>query len=252
MVSETGIVSNVVAESKQYLKTKLPTLAQTSSEYLRKVVLIFPIFALGFGGFLATLFLTLMVFIYAGQSLVNYIRSFINLFPGDSRPIVRRYMTEIDRNLQSFLKGQVTVILIISVISIVVYSIIGVPFALVVGILAGLCNAIPTFGPYIGGAFAVLSMLMGLAAGNFVLVDFLVRVAVVLGAIAGIQALDNSLISPKVMGSAVDVDPLLIMFGVIVGAVVLGFWGVILAIPIIVVIKSVRTVSNELRAPAPE
>jgi predicted PurR-regulated permease PerM len=152
-----------------------------------------------------------MVFIYAGQSLVNYIRSFINLFPGDSRPIVRRYMTEIDRNLQSFLKGQVTVILIISVISIVVYSIIGVPFALVVGILAGLCNAIPTFGPYIGGAFAVLSMLMGLAAGNFVLVDFLVRVAVVLGAIAGIQALDNSLISPKVMGSAVDVDPLLIM-----------------------------------------
>jgi predicted PurR-regulated permease PerM len=252
MVSETGIVSNVVAESKQYLKTKLPTLAQTSSEYLRKVVLIFPSFALGFGGFLATLFLTLMVFIYAGQSLVNYIRSFINLFPGDSRPIVRRYMTEIDRNLQSFLKGQVTVILIISVISIVVYSIIGVPFALVVGILAGLCNAIPTFGPYIGGAFAVLSMLMGLAAGNFVLVDFLVRVAVVLGAIAGIQALDNSLISPKVMGSAVDVDPLLIMFGVIVGAVVLGFWGVILAIPIIVVIKSVRTVSNELRAPTPE
>lgn len=252
MVSETGIVSNVVAESKQYLKTKLPTLAQTGSQYLGKFVLGFPSFALGLGGFLATLFLTLMVFVYAGQSLVNYIRSFVKLFPEHNRPIARRYMAEIDRNLQSFLKGQVTVILVISIISIVVYSIIGVPFALVVGILAGVCNAIPTFGPYIGGAFALLSMLMGLAAGNFELVEFLVRIAVVLGAIAGIQALDNSLISPKVMGSAVDVDPLLIMFGVIVGAVVLGFWGVILAIPIIVVIKSVRTVSNELRSPTPE
>ena len=252
MVSETGIISNVVAESKQYLKTKLPTLAQTGSEYLGKFVLSFPSFALGLGGFLATLFLTLMVFVYAGQSLVNYIRSFVKLFPEHNRPIARRYMSEIDRNLQSFLKGQVTVIFVISIISIVVYSIIGVPFALVVGILAGLCNAIPTFGPYIGGAFALLSMLMGLAAGNFELVEFLVRIAVVLGAIAGIQALDNSLISPKVMGSAVDVDPLLIMFGVIVGAVVLGFWGVILAIPIIVVIKSVRTVSNEFRSPTPE
>ena len=156
MVSETGIVSNVVAELKQYLRTKLPTLAQTSSEYLGKVVMIFPSFALGFGSFLATLFLTLMVFVYAGQSLVNYIRSFIKLFPEGNRPTVRRYMSEIDQNLQSFLKGQVTVILIISVISIVVYSIIGVPFALVVGILAGVCNAIPTFGPYIGGAFALL------------------------------------------------------------------------------------------------
>ncbi len=249
MVSETGIVSNVVDQSKQYLKTKLPTFAQTGSEVLGKFLLGFPSFALGLGGFLATLFLTLMVFVYAGQSLVNYIRSFIKLFPEHNRPIARRYMAEIDRNLQSFLKGQVTVIFVISVISIAVYSIIGVPFALVVGILAGVCNAIPTFGPYIGGAFALLSMLMGLAAGNFELVEFLVRIAVVLGAIAGIQALDNSLISPRVMGSAVDVDPLLIMFGVIVGAVVLGFWGVILAIPIIVVIKSVRTVSNELRPP---
>ncbi|MDE0301034.1 MAG: AI-2E family transporter [Candidatus Poribacteria bacterium] len=252
MVSDTGLISGMVAELKRYLKTKLPTLAQAASQYLGKFVFGLPTFALGFGGFLATLFLTLMVFVYAGQSLVNYIRSFIKLFPEHNRPIARRYMAEIDRNLQSFLKGQVTVVCVISIISVVVYSIVGVPFALVVGILAGICNAIPTFGPYIGGAFALLSMLMGLAAGNFELVEFLVRIAVVLGAIAGIQALDNSLISPKVMGSAVDVDPLLIMFGVIVGAVVLGFWGVILAIPIIVVIKSVRTVSNEFRSPTPE
>ena len=120
------------------------------------------------------------------------------------------------------------------------------PFALAIGVLAGICNAIPTFGPFIGGGFAYVAMLMGLAAGDFGIVDFLVRSAFVLGAILGIQMLDNSLISPKIMSTAVDVDPLLIMFAVIVGAAVLGFWGVLLAIPIIVVVKSVIAVSQSV------
>jgi predicted PurR-regulated permease PerM len=188
-----------------------------------------------------------MVFIYASQSLRNYVRNFINLFPESSRNTVKLYLTEIDQNMQSFLKGQVTVILIVSIISITVYSLIGVPFALVVGLLAGLCNAIPTFGPFIGGGFAVLSLLTGFAGGYFDISGFLIRLVVLLGAILGIQTIDNSFISPKVMSSAVDVDPLLIMFGVIVGASILGFWGVLLAIPIIVVIKSVLTVSREVR-----
>jgi predicted PurR-regulated permease PerM len=239
---------------QKYLTTELPTLAQTGSEFVGKlvgaVVRHLSSIAIGFGGFLTTAFLTLMVLIYASQSFSRYVQNFINLFPDDTRDAVRLYLTEINQNMESFLRGQVTVILIISIISIAVYSIIGVPFALVVGLLAGVCNAIPTFGPFIGGAFAVLSLLMGFAAGDFETVDFLIRVAVLLGAIFGIQTIDNSLISPKVMSSAVDVDPLLIMFGVIIGASILGFWGVLLAIPIIVVIKSALTVSKEIRAQA--
>ena len=147
--------------------------------------------------------------------------------------------------MHQFLKGQFTVIVIITIISCIVYRLIGVPFALLVGILAGICNAIPTFGPFIGGGFAYIAMLMGLAAGEFRdPISFAIRCLCVLGAILGIQAIDNSLISPKVMSNAVDVDPLLIMFSVIVGASILGFWGVLLAIPIIVVIKSVITVSK--------
>ena len=148
--------------------------------------------------------------------------------------------------MEAFLRGQVVVILVSSLISIVVYSIIGVPFALVVGLMAGISNAIPTFGPFFGGVFAMLALLMGFAAGNFLLVGFLIRVVAIICAILGIQAIDNSLISPRIMSNAVDVDPLLIMFGVIVGASIFGFWGVILAIPVIVVLKSIVTVSKEL------
>ena len=234
----------IVQQVKTYLTERIPTIAQTSGEAVREGVQFAGSIAFGFGGFLATVSLAFIVFVYASQSFDNYFRSFIMLVPERHRETVKIYLREIDRNLQQFLKGQVAVIAMVSVISCIAYSIIGVPFALVIGLLAGICNAIPTFGPFIGGGFAYVAMIMGLAAGDFGIVDFLIRSAFVLGAILGIQMLDNSLISPKIMSSAVDVDPLLIMFAVIVGASVLGFWGVLLAIPIIVVVKSVIAVSQ--------
>lgn len=235
----------IVEQAKSYLTERIPTIAQTGGEVVKEGIQFASSIAFGFGGFLATVSLALIVFVYANQSFDNYFRSFLTLMPETHRDIAKAYLREIDKNLQEFLKGLVTVITIVSIISSIAYSIIGVPFALVIGVLAGICNAIPTFGPFIGGAFAFVAMLMGLAAGDFGTLDFLVRCAFVLGAILGIQAIDNSLISPKIMSDAIDVDPLLIMFAVIVGAAVLGFWGVLLAIPTIVVIKSVVAVSDD-------
>ena len=234
----------IVEQVKSYLTERIPTIAQTGGEAIKEGLQFTGSIAFGFGGFLATVLLTLIIFVYANQSFDNYFRSFLTLVPETHRDPAKAYLREIDKNLQEFLKGLVTVIVIVSIISCIAYSIIGVPFALVIGIIAGICNAIPTFGPFIGGAFAFVAMLMGLAAGDFEISAFLIRCAFVLGAILGIQAIDNSIISPKIMSGAIDVDPLLIMFAVMVGAAVLGFWGVLLAIPTIVVIKSVIAVSE--------
>ena len=252
-INEKGVTHTyrdepIVEQARTYLTERIPAIAQTGGEAVKWISGFVGSIAFGFGGFLVTLLLSFVVFVYANQSFDNYFRSFISLLPEQRRDTVKSYLREIDKNLQQFLKGQVTVIAIISAISCIAYSIIGLPFALVVGILAGVCNAIPTFGPFIGGSFALLAMLMGLAAGDFGVIDFLVRSAVVVAVALGVQTLDNSLVSPKVMSDAVDVDPLLIMFGVIVGATVLGFWGVLLAIPIIVVIKSIIAVSRTLAA----
>ena len=238
----------IVEQAKSYLTERIPTIAQTGGEAVKEGFQFASSIAFGFGGFVATVALALIVFVYANQSFDNYFRGFLTLVPEMHRDTAKAYLREIDQNLQGFLKGLVTVIAIVSIISSIAYSIIGVPFALVIGLLAGICNAIPTFGPFIGGGFAYIAMLMGLAAGDFEMSDFFVRCAFVLGIILGIQAIDNSFISPKIMSDAVDVDPLLIMFAVIVGAAVLGFWGVLLAIPIIVVIKSVIAVSQEKKS----
>ncbi len=237
--------SEIVMQIQEYITEKIPGWTASGGAFVRWLSGLAGSIAFQFGGFIATLFLAFIVFVYASQGFDKYTRGFISLVPEKHQETAMAYLREIDRNMHQFLKGQFIVIVIISIISCIVYHIIGVPFALLVGILAGLCNAIPTFGPFIGGGFAYIALLMGFAAGEFPgTFDFPIRCILVLGAILGIQTIDNSLISPNVMSSAVDVDPLLIMFAVIVGASILGFWGVLLAIPIIVVIKSIITVSK--------
>ena len=234
-----------VKQLQAYLTEKIPGWTASGSAFIRWLSGLAGSIAFQFGGFIATLFLAFIVFVYASQGFDKYFHGFISLIPEKHQETTKAYFKEIDNNMHQFLKGQFTVIVIITIISCIVYRLIGVPFALLVGILAGICNAIPTFGPFIGGGFAYIAMLMGLAAGEFRdPISFAIRCLCVLGAILGIQAIDNSLISPKVMSNAVDVDPLLIMFSVIVGASILGFWGVLLAIPIIVVIKSIIAVSR--------
>lgn len=248
ILKENGILayrdSEIVKQFQEYLTKRIPGWTASGGAFVKWLSGLAGSIAFQFGGLLATVFLAFIVFVYASQGFDKYFRGFISLVPEKHRETAMAYLREIDRNMHQFLKGQFIVIVIISIISCIVYRIIGVPFALLVGILAGLCNAIPTFGPFIGGGFAYIAMLMGLAASEFDSLGFLVRCVFVLGAILGIQAIDNSLISPKVMSNAVDVDPLLIMFAVIVGASILGFWGVLLAIPIIVVIKSIVAVSK--------
>ena len=149
--------------------------------------------------------------------------------------------------MRAFLRGQLTVIIAVSVLSIIVYSLIGVPFALVVGILAGICNLIPNFGPVLGGVIAIFALIVGLAAGEYGFTSFLIRSAFTIGGVFGIQFIDNSLISPRVMSGAIEVEPLMVMFAVLLFVSLVGIWGALLAIPAIVVIKAVVKVSREIR-----
>lgn len=239
--------TDVIGKATLYIQKKLAEITATATSLLTKILSFLGSTMGTVAGIVATAFLTLIVFVYAVKSFDSYMMRFCNLFPEDKRAVVMRYASEIDNNMKLFLRGQFAVIAIISAISTIVYGIIGVPFFLFIGILAGICNAIPTVGPVIGGILAFIAVLAGYASEPYAAKWFLIRGLLVLGAIFGIQAIDNSMISPRIMSKAVDVDPLLIMFGIFIGTVIFGFWGVLLAIPSIVIIKSFIKVSRELR-----
>lgn len=234
--------------AEQYVTERIPDIAKRGSEFATSVLNGLSKVLSGAIGTAATGVLAIMVFAYAIGGFRQYMRRFVGLFPLRHQDSMRQYLVEIDTNMKLFLRGQLLVITLVGLLSMIVYGVIGVPFAILVGLLAGICNAIPTFGPYIGGLIAVLALLMGWVSGNYTSAIFLGKLVMTFAGMFGVQMVDNSLISPRVMSSAVDVDPLLIMFSVIVGAALIGFWGVLLAIPAIVVIKSVIQVSRHLRA----
>lgn len=240
-------IQDAIGKLKFYVREKFPAIAERASETFVNILGYLSSGLIGTMGQLSTLFFTFIVFVYSIQSLQSNAGKILNLFPENKRKIIIRYIREIDKGMRAFLKGQVVVIIIISIISVIVYSIMKVPFALLVGLLAGFCNAIPTVGPIIGGALAVFSSFLGFLAGDQSVTGFFIQVALIVVVAFAIQLIDNSFVSPKILSRALDVHPLIVMFAVLLSASLLGIWGAFLAIPGIIVFKCVIKVAGELR-----
>lgn len=142
-----------------------------------------------------------------------------------------RILGELDKVWSGFLRGQVLLALIIGVVTTVALTILGVRSALVLGILAGLLEVVPTIGPIIAMVPAVfIALFQGSANWAIEPTIFAVIVAITY---FGIQQLENHIIVPNVLGASVNLPPVLILAGTIVGASLAGVLGVFLAAPVI-------------------
>jgi predicted PurR-regulated permease PerM len=123
-------------------------------------------------------------------------------------------------------------------------------WAAAIGAIAGLANAIPFLGPLIGLIIGLLYAVMSEEINPILpfINDYNLLPAIV-AAVALVQLLDNAIFQPYILGSAVDLHPLAVILGVIGGALLFGFAGMLLAIPVIMVIKVVvTTFFRQLRA----
>ncbi len=140
---------------------------------------------------------------------------------------VERLTDKIEEKLGAWLRGQVTLSLIIGTLVYIILFVLGIPFALPLAILAGLLEVVPTIGPIISAIPAVLA--------GFLISPF---VALLVGlSFFVIQQLENSLIVPQVMRRAVGLNPLVVILAVAIGGKILGIAGALLAVPITVVIQ---------------
>jgi predicted PurR-regulated permease PerM len=135
----------------------------------------------------------------------------------------------------AYLRGQVILGLVIGVVVAVVLAILGVNNALALGVLSGVLEFLPVLGPVIGAGAAVLVALFqsgnpfGLAPWAYALV--------VLGAMFAIQQLENNLLVPRIVGDALDLHPIAVMVGVLMGASLAGLLGAVLAAPVVATLK---------------
>jgi predicted PurR-regulated permease PerM len=228
------------------LQKKIPSLADSVSQIIGSILGRLSAGIVGTFGKISSVFFIIIVFVYALQSLKSHVKNLVNVFPENQRERITRYLREIEYDMRAFLKGQLSAMVIISIISIIGFSIIRLPFALLVGLLAGLLNAIPTIGPVITGVIAVLATLTGFAAGDYGLSGLFVHALLAVGVTFGVQTLDNAFISTRIMSKVVEMHPLVVMFAVLFAASLAGVWGALLTIPVLVIIKGIINVRKQI------
>lgn len=151
------------------------------------------------------------------------------LVPGRYRPFVVEVAGEVDEILGEFIRGQLLVMFALVVLYAVGYSIVGVPLAIGIGVVAGLLSFIP----YVGGAIA-LGMALMMSLLHWQGWGQLVGVGVVYGVI---QLLESFVITPKIVGDKVGLPAVWVLFALLVGGELFGFLGVLLALPAAAVAK---------------
>jgi predicted PurR-regulated permease PerM len=132
----------------------------------------------------------------------------------------------------NFLRGQLTLMLIIGVVIWIGGSLLGVPFALLMGVIAGLLELIPSVGPTLAAIPAVLLALV-LGSTYLPIENNLVFALIVVAFYVLVQLIENQFVVPHVMGEAVDLPPLIVLIGALAGATAFGILGALLATPVI-------------------
>ena len=161
--------------------------------------------------------------IFAVARPAPLVNGFVVLFPAGRRERVREILEKMYKNVQRWFLGQLASMTIIGLLFTIALFFIGVPFALLLGILSGLLAFIPFVGPAIS---VIPPILLALAQEP-------ISALWVLLAYAGVQFVEGNIVQPVVMSRAVSLHPVIIVFALLIMGTLFGFIGVLLAIPLV-------------------
>lgn len=177
-------------------------------------------------GMIANFFIAILLALYLAAEPKIYINGLSKLFPVDSRPRFFQVTDEIGETLRWWLIGKSGSMLVIGILTWIGLSILGVPLALTLGLIAGLLSFIPNFGPILSAIPALL----------FAFIESPITAVYVAGLYIGVQLIESNLVTPWIERQTVELPPALtIIFQIILG-VLTGGLGLVLATPILAVV----------------
>ena len=161
----------------------------------------------------------------------NVRRQILGLFPAKRRDKVLTIIDELDGVIGGFIRGQLIDGAIVGLMIFVMLMATHVPYALLIGIAAGLLNFIPYAGAVIGFVPSVILALAYNGPGNALLVALLFAV---------IQQIDGNFVAPKVLKDNVGLSPLYIILAILIGSELFGLAGTFLAVPVAAMLRVLR------------
>lgn len=240
-----GIIAPpLVTQTADFIE-KLPQIVSTINEYLRFHDI--PIENLSTGvasqiqeiagniisistAIFSSIFGVLTLFVFTFYLLLEW-KSFVRLlaspFSGKHEKKIIGIVSKVEDGLGLWVRGQITLSLIVGILTFVGLTILGIPYALPLGLIAAIFEIVPIIGPIIASIPAILvgltvAPVMALAAAALFFV---------------IQQLENNLIVPMVMSKVIGLQPPVVIISLLIGAKLAGIGGAFLAVPVIVVAK---------------
>ncbi len=187
--------------------------------------------SLGMAGvnFITLAVITPVVAFYLLLDWDNMVERIDDLLPRQHRDTIRELAVRVDGVLAGFVRGQLTVCLILGVFYAAGLIIVQLPFGLIVGMFAGLISFIPFVGSILGGALSI-----GIALFHFwESPEWIIAVA---GIFAVGQVAEGNFLSPKLVGGSVGLHPVWLMFALSAFGALFGFTGLLIAVPTAAVI----------------
>ncbi|HSN75487.1 MAG TPA: AI-2E family transporter, partial [Anaerolineae bacterium] len=183
---------------------------------------------------LSTLLLAVLIYFLTkdGRQLGVTVK---NLVLPAYQPEVEELGRRLDVVWKSFFRGQIVLSLVVGFVVFLSTALLGLPGALVLGILAGLLEVIPNMGPVLALIPAVLVALV--QGSNLLPVSNLIFAVIVVLVYIVIQQVENNYLVPRIMGHSLNLHPVFILIGVVVGASFAGILGAFLAAPVLASLK---------------
>ncbi len=177
------------------------------------------------------LIIVISVYVLLGRNhLIHVCGKLLSLvLPAKRVRSIKVYLGRTCNIFYSYIYSQLIDAVIVAVLCFIVFSIIRLPYALLLALLMGACNLIPYFGAFIGGAGVVLVTL--LSTGNFV------QALIALACVIGVQQLDANVLQPRIVADSVGLRPVYVLIAITIGSGLFGIVGMLISVPVFAVIR---------------
>ena len=157
------------------------------------------------------------------------IRSFFNnITKNSSFSFFSIILEEINLTLSKYIRGQISVCLCLSIFYSLILNFLSLEFGFILGLFIGLISFIPYIGAFLG---CFLALILGLVQFGYSFELFIILITFIIG-----QLLESYFLTPKLVGEAVKLNPIWIIFALSVGGGFFGFIGILMAIPVAAII----------------
>lgn len=184
--------------------------------------------AAGIFNFFVSIIVSAYLLLERGE-ILKFLRKLSNaIFEENVCKNVAKYFHNTNEIFLKFLASQLLDAIVVGILTSVAMKILGVKYAVVLGILIGIFNMIPYFGAIVA---VIISAIITFITGGFNQAVWMIVIVTVL------QQIDANIINPKIVGDSLKISPLLVIFAVTIGGAYFGVLGMFLAVPVVAVLK---------------